>query len=217
MKKIFLLLFFICFCVNTAKASYISYYLIHTGIDNQLKENARQNKIKKNQALVLAVEQQNKTKATTLRTKYAKIKSRLNSLGFLFDAVMITPSAIPAIKQTIANQDRIIKEVQNDPLLIPIALKSEKDFVNKTQMIARFITGLAISYGDINQMKSGDRKMLLNHAIDELNILEGISSNLLSIIQNIKMEKLIAKQQWKNYINREKDIIKEIMTNSKEI
>jgi hypothetical protein len=217
MKKNFFLLLLVSFYVNTAQASYISYYLIHIGIDNQLKENDRQKKIKNKQAEVLAIEQDNKNKANTLKTKYTKIKSRLNSLGFLFDAVMITPSAIPAIKRTIENQDRIIKEVQNDPFLIPIALKSEKDFVYKTQMIARFITGLAISYGDINQMKSGDRKMLLNHAIDELNILESISSNLLSIIQNIKMEKLIAKQSWKNYVNKEKDIIKEIMNNSKSI
>ncbi|WP_026715236.1 hypothetical protein [Flavobacterium daejeonense] len=217
MKKNLLLLLFFCFYVNTAKASYISYYLIHTGIDHQLDENKRQIKIKDNQAGVLALEQNNKEQTTTLKTKYAKIKSRLNSLGFLFDAVMVTPSAIPAIKNTIANQDKIIKEVQNDPLLIPIALKSEKDFVYKIQMISRFITGLAISYGDINQMKSGDRKMLLNHAIDEINILESISGNLLSIIQNIKMEKLIAKHNWNNYINREKDIIKEIMNNSKQI
>lgn len=217
MRKNLLLLFIVCFYVNTAKASYISYYLIHTGINHQLDENERQKKIKNNQASVLAIEQNNKEQTTNLKTKYAKIKSRLNSLGFLFDAVMVTPSAIPAIKNTIANQEKIIKEVQNDPFLIPIALKSEKDFVYKIQMISRFITGLAISYGDINQMKSGDRKMLLNHAIDEINILESISGNLLSIIQNIKMEKLIAKHNWNNYINREKDIIKEIMNNSKQI
>lgn len=217
MKK-YLLITVILLSINNLHArSYISYYLIHVGIDNQLKEKDRQKKIKENEVKVLGLETQNKKDTEVFKTKYAKIKSRLNSLSFLFDAVMITPGAIPAIKGTLKNQEEIFKEVKDAPYLIPVSLEAEKEFVDKLQMILRFITGLSLSYGDINQMKAGDRKMLLNHAIDEINALYGLSGNLLDVIRNIKSSIALDKERWKTWVNREKDLVTDIIKNSKDL
>jgi hypothetical protein len=215
-KILYILLSFFSF-LNTVNSqrNYISYYLIHTGVDVQIKEQKIQDKILTKQKEVLVAEELNKKSTNKLQTKYAKIKERLNSLSLLFDAIMISPNSIPAIKSTIKNQEDIIQELKDAPYLAPIAVASEKEFVDKTEMIIRFITGLALSYGDINQMKPGDRKMLLNHAIDEINTLNSLSYETLSIIKSIKVAIFLKKENWKNFVNKEKDLVLDIIKNAK--
>lgn len=214
MKKIFFLLTCCLFFTN-AKADYINYYLMHTGIDATLKEEKRQNKIKQNEALVMASEEVNEERGKKLKEKYKKIKDRLNNLSLIIDAFFLAPNAIPAVKGTIQNQKRIYQECKDMPELVPIAVESEVQFAKQVEMLIRFITGLTLSYGDINQMKTGDRKILLNHAIEEIDGLWTTSSKLLNTIDNLKMAKMLRELEFKGWVNREKDMIKEIINNAK--
>lgn len=214
MKKMIFLLT-CCLFFTSARADYINYYLMHTGVDATLKEEKRQSKIKQNEALVMASEEVNEERGKKLKEKYKKIKGRLNSLSFIIDAFFLAPNAIPAVKGTIQNQKRIYQECKDDPEFIPIAAGSEIQFANQIEMIIRFITGLTLSYGDINQMKSGDRKILLNHAVEEIDGLWTTSSKLLNTIDNLKMAKMLREIEFNGWINREKDMIKEIINNAK--
>lgn len=217
MKKIFLLLAVLLFYNVIAKADYISYYLIHVGVDHTLKENKRQKQAKNNQTVVTAFHLQNSNLTKQLKTKYSKLRGRLNKLGLLLDAFVLSSEAVPTFNQIVDNQRNIYEECKESPYLIPISIQSEVEFVDRAQMLIRFLTGLALSYGDINQMQAGDRKMLLNHAIKQLDDLNVHSYSLLANIRGYKRAIALKKATQLGWVNQDKQIITDIITNAKDI
>ena len=149
--------------------------------------------------------------------QYKKVKERLNSLGLLFDGAFMAAEAYPTLNSIVKTQGDILNEVQDMPLMIPVALESEREFVKKARSIILFLTGLVLTYGDINQMKAGDRKMLLNHALDELYTLDAISSQLLITLQNIKFAQSLNAASFDSWVNRDKEIINDIINNAKDL
>lgn len=217
MKKAILLIVFL-FSLHLSKAqNYISYYLIHVGVDHTLKEHKRQVKIRNNQAIVGVEEEANRRSMSRFNQKYKQAKERLNKLGLLIDGAFMGVQAYPILNTIIRTQGDIYSEVQSAPYLIPVAIQSEIEFVDKARSVIMFLTGLVLTYGDINQMKAGDRKMLLNHAIDELYVLDAITSNLLNTIRNIKFAQMLKRAEFDGWVNREKDIINDIITNAKNL
>lgn len=217
MKKILFITAFSILIIPKANANYINYYLLHVGIDNTLTEHKRQVNARNEQSQTTVAENINQSESKKFKEKYVKIKDRLNSLSLVIDAFFLSPSAIPAVKGIYDNQKRILKECGNNPLLIPIAIESEVQFIDNTQMIIRFVTGLVLTYGDVNQMKPSDRKMLLSHAIEEIDALWTLSQSILSAIENAKMAMLIKEAQWKVWKNQEKDLINDIIKNAKDL
>ena len=201
---------------NITKASYISYYLVHVGVDHTLKENKRQKEAKEKQLRNTLYETQNTSSTNNVRDKYKRIKERLNKLGLVLEGFVISAQAYPTLQQIYDNQKNIVNECQDSPYLIPMSIQSEIEFVDRAQMLIRFLTGLVLTYGDINQMKSGDRKMLLNHAIKQLDDMNVQSYTLLSNIRNHKASVALSKQRMKDWINRDKEIMTEIIQNAKD-
>lgn len=217
MKKLLLFFALLIFSNGIAQASYISYYLIHVGVDHTLKENKRQKDAKNKQARVLALEVSNAQSANNLNTKYAKIKGRLSKLGLLLDGFIISSEAYPTLKQIIENQKTIYEECKASPYLIAISAQSEVEFVDRAQMLIRFLTGLVLTYGDINQMQQSDRKMLLNHAVKQLDDMNIQSYSLLSNIRNYKRIIALKKASIQSWVNEDRQIISDILSNSKDI
>lgn len=215
MKKTLLIILLALFSHIAKSKDYISYYLIHVAVDHTLKEHERQKSIRNNQAVVTAEEEINRGKMSSFNRKYKQVKERLNSLSLLFDGAFMSMEAYPLLNSIVKTQQDIVREVQAAPYLIPLAISSEAQFVEKARSIIMFLTGLALTYGDINQMKAGDRKMLLHHAIDELYLLDGISTGLLNTINNIKLAQQLKKAQFETWVNRDKEIINDIITNAK--
>lgn len=193
---------------------YISYYLIHVGVDHTLKENGRQKDIKERQVLVGAGEELNRSQMSRFKSLYGKVIERLNKLNLLFDGAFMAVEAYPALASIVRSQQEIISEVQASPYLIPIAVQSETDFVRQAQSVIRYVTGLILTYGDINMMKPADRKMLLNHALHELRALNAISADLLTAIRNIKLAEKLRKAEIEMWINRDREIISDIINNA---
>lgn len=205
------------FTGNSVKADYISYYLVHVGVDHTIKENSRQKEAKQKQLRNTILETNNTNSSNDLRDKYKRIKERLNKLALVFEGFIISAQAYPTLQQIYENQQRIYDECKDSPILIPMSVQSEVEFVDRAQMLIRYLTGLVLTYGDINQMKSGDRKMLLNHAIKQLDEMNILSYTLLSNIRNHKHAIALEKQRVKDWINTDKEIISEIIHNAKEL
>src|SRR5690606_30582522 len=196
---------------------YICYYIMHVAIDHTLRETERQENIRNNQMLVGTAENVNNNEQKQLQQTYDKIMYRLSSLGHAIDASVVTVEAYPTITQIINTQQNIINTVKDHPELTLVAINSQKGIVEKAQSIGSYMAGLILSIGDINQMKSGNRKLLLEHALSELRSVRALSQTLLS---NMRWQIRLHEQQRREtirWINREKELVIDIINNAKKL
>jgi len=195
--------------------SYICYRLIHTGVDNQIREHERQNWIRNAQLAVGAAEEVNRDRMSSFKKMYKKAKGRLNSIGLLMDAGTMGVRAYPLLNAIVRTQGEILSEVAGDPGLLPLAIRSQADFVDRARSIIGYMIGIAATYGDINMMKAGDRKMLLNHAVDELAALDAIAADMLLALRSAKNARKIQGAPFGGWVNREREIMDSIIENAK--
>lgn len=215
--KVLLLAIFVLGCLPHSRADYISYYLIHTGVDHTLKEHERQTKIRNQQALVTTLEETNKNETNRLRSTYDKMISRLNQLGLVIDAAFLTQEAYPTLNTIIRTQKMIVEKVAEYPYLIPFAMENETHVVQKAHSLINYMVGLVVSLGDLNAMKPGDRKLLLSHALNELRTVAGLSYRMLSTLRGRILSDSLRKARFSRWVNREKDLIIDIINNAKKI
>lgn len=204
-------------CTLLCRADYISYYLIHTGVDHSLKEHERQTKVRNQQALVTTLEETNRTEANKLTATYDKMISRLNQLGLVIDAAFLTQEAYPALNTIISTQKMIVEKVSDYPYLAPFAIENEIHIVQKAHSLINYMIGLVVSLGDLNTMKPGDRKLLLTHALNELRTVAGLSYRMLSTVRGRILSDNLRKARFSRWVNREKDLITDIIRNAKRL
>lgn len=214
MKKI-CLAFILLGCTLISRADYISYYLIHTGVDHTLKEHERQITIRNQQALVTTLEETNRSETNKLKSTYDKMISRLNKLGLVIDAAFLSQEAYPTLNTIVRTQRMIVEQVSDYPYLIPFAIENEIHVVQKANSLVNYMVALAVSLGDLNAMKSGDRKLLLTHALNELRTVAGLSYRMLSTIRGRILADNLRKARFSRWVNREKDLITDIIRNAK--
>lgn len=216
MKVLFVAILLLGWSLHS-RADYISYYLIHTGVDHTLKEHERQTRVRNHQALVTTLEETNKTETNRLRSTYDKMISRLNQLGLVIDAAFLTQEAYPTLNTIIRTQKMILEKVADYPYLIPFAIENEIHVVQKAHSLVNYMVGLAVSLGDLNGMKSGDRKLLLGHALNELRTVAGLSYRMLSTLRGRILSDNLRKARFSRWVNREKDLIVDIINNAKKL
>ncbi len=203
------------FSLEANAKSWICYNLIHTQVDNTLDENKIQKKVRNNQGLLGVQHEINKERMGAFQKQFSKIRQRLNTVGLLIDAGFMALEVYPVLQNIEDTQADIFDIVTDSPKLLTIAVESEAEVVNKALSVVRFIAGIILSVGDINQMKPGDRKMLLEHAVNELKVIDSQSYVLLSTLRRVKRE-----EKWKNasfasWVNKDQDIIREIINDTK--
>ncbi|MCL4638328.1 MAG: hypothetical protein M5Z89_04995 [Olivibacter sp.] len=217
MKKTYLILLLFALSLTVQAKDYISYYLVHTGVDHTLKEHTRQTNIRNQQAAVGVLEETNKSETNRLKQSYDKVISRLSKLGLAIDAAFMVQEAYPTLNMILNTQRSIIDQVSNHPHLIPFAIQNELFVINKARTLVNYMAGLILSIGDLNQMKAGDRKLLLAHALNELRAVSGMSYKMLSVIRGRIMAERLRKAGMIAWVNREKDLIGDIIQNAKRI
>lgn len=208
----------VCFLLAPQAQSqnkYICYPMIHAQVQCSLEEHDRQLNIKYNQATVGVEEAVNKEELNSFQKTYQKVKSRLNSLGLIIEGGKFIMETIPLFNSIKKTQSEIFDLVADHPKFIPFAVQSEVEFVDKANSVIRLITGLVLSIGDLNQMEASDRKILLDFAVDELRMLDGQSFILRSSLQRKIMTESLAIAAFADWINQDKRIIDEIMSNIK--
>ncbi len=186
--------------------------LIHQLVSESKSEHSRQDEAKNKQAVTSANEEVNRTQMSKLKTKYRELQSRFHTVGFAIDAAQIGLEASPVVSEIIRQQGIIYQLASDNPVLIALAFQTEKDLVDRARMLANYIAGLALSIGDINQMKASDRKILFSHALTELRLIEGASKGLAVLMLQATYKRSL--KPFADFVNQDKQLVDDILRNA---
>lgn len=189
---------------------------IHQLVGESINENKLQVKAKNQQAVSTANEQANLTLLDRLKVQYRTLQQRYNLLGTAINIADLGMYATPVIEQIINYQSQIIRLAEKNPALIAIGYQSEVQFATQAKDLMGFVTGLVLSYGDINQMRASDRKLLFDYVLLQLSNIQQLAGNMVSMMQYSSLSSLLrAANPFQNWINADIDVAKSIIQNAK--
>jgi hypothetical protein len=147
-----------------------------------------------------------------LKQKYRTLQSRFHTLGLAIDATQIGLQAAPLIREIVDQQAIIVRLAGQDPLLITMAYQTEADLVDKAYRLSMYLYALAISIGDINQMKASDRKILFGHVLTELRRIAGTSRGLAANMYYSNRKRMLESMNpFSEFINRDRQLVDNIL------
>ena len=190
----------------------VSFPMMNQEIRHTMEENDRQKTMKNKQDLNLTTEAVNKKQWEKFKETTTKIQERLRLVDFAMQAIP-TGYAIFLESQKIQDvQSKIVEELQGAPYSLIVVLPSQIRFVDDMQMVVRLLSGIVISYGAINQMEKAERKILLEYALEEVTNLRRDSLFMLMKVRDIKRKVEWTKFVLLNYINKDKQIVEQIIS-----
>lgn len=195
----------------TWEQEYVSFPMMNIEINSTMKEHDRQKEMRKNQLANATVETANRTQWNGFKDKVTKIQDRLRIVSFAIQAIPTGIAMNREITKIIQNQTAIVNEIEAAPLSIIAVLPSQVQFVDDLQMVTRLIIGIVASYGAMNQMEKSERKILLDYALGEVKTLSRNSTHMLLKIRDIKAKVLRNKRAFQYYVNRDKQVVENIM------
>lgn len=161
--------------------------LLHQLVDNSKSEHKRQIELRDQQASSSATEEINRSQMSNLKSKYRDIQRRFSMLSTAVNALQVGIECAPIIDKISQDQQKLFRFCQDDPLLIAMAIQSELDLLDRSQMLLRFAYGLMVSVGDLNAMKISDRRMLLGFVLDELRAISSLLNGLVIAVNSYKL------------------------------
>jgi hypothetical protein len=189
---------------------------IHQLVDESISENKLQVKAKNQQAAATANEQANLTLLAKLKASYRTLQQRYKTLGTAINIADIGIYATPMVQRIISNQAQIIQLASKTPALIAIGYQSEIQFAEKAKSLMGYVAGLTLSFGDVNQMRASDRKILFDYVLSELSIIQDLSGNMLNMMQYSSLSALLkAANPFQNFIDADKSLANDIIQNAK--
>lgn len=194
---------------------YVSFPMMNIEINSTMKEHDRQKEMRKNQLANATVETVNRTQWNGFKDKVTKIQDRLRIVSFAIQAIPTGIAVNREITKIIQNQTAIVNEIETASLSIIAVLPSQVQFVDDLQMVTRLIIGIVASYGAMNQMEKSERKILLDYALGEVKTLSRNSTHMLLKIRDIKAKVLRNKRAFQYYVNRDKQVVENIMNQIK--
>ena len=190
----------------------VSFPMMNQEIRHTMQENDRQKTMKNRQNINLTTEAVNKKQWEKFKETTTKIQERLRLVDFAMQAIP-TGYAIFLESQKIQDvQSKIVEEIQGAPYSLIVVLPSQIRFVDDMQMVVRLLSGIVISYGAINQMEKAERKILLEYALGEVTNLRRDSLFMLMKVRDIKRKVEWTKFVVLNYINKDKQIVEQIIS-----
>jgi len=186
--------------------------LIHQLVSESKSEHSRQDQAKNKQAIASANEEVNRSQMGKLKMKYRELQQRFHTVGLAIDAAQIGLEASPVVSEIIRQQSIIYQLAKDNPILIALAFQTEKDLADRARMLSNYIAGLALSIGDINQMKASDRKILFSHALTELRLIEGASKGLAVAMLQASYKR--STDPFADFVNKDKQLVDDIIRNA---
>jgi hypothetical protein len=216
-------LFIICpiwLLLNAASAFGQQKALNIPGIWQLVGESKSENKLQKTaldrQSRNTAEEYGNKTMLDKLKNTYRTIQQRYSTLGTAINAANVGIDAQPMVSRIISNQSELYTLARDNPAILALAYKTEIQFADKAQMLIRYLVGLCLSMGDVNQMKASDRRILFDYILSELSNIQDLSGNLVNSVRYGNLASLIRSvNPFQNYIDQDKVIVRDIINNAK--
>lgn len=193
----------------------VSFPMMDIEINATMKEHDRQKEMRQKQTLNASVETANDTQWKNFKDKVTKIQDRLRIVSFSLQAIPTGIAMSREVTKITNNQEAIIEEISTAPYSIVPVLPSQIQFVDDLQMVTRLIIGIIVSYGAINQMEKSERKILLDYALGEVKQLSRNSTHMLLKIRDIKAKVLRNKRAFQYYVNRDRQVVEDIMKNMK--
>ncbi len=217
LKLIVLLLpFAFSFSPSMAQRSTIDIVGMHQLIDQSKDEHTRQVNTRNNQATVNANEQANLTLLGKLKDIYRTLQNRYNTLGTAVSVANIGIEATPMVGQIIIYQGQIVKLVEKNPAVAMLGVQSEIEFVQKAEGLLGYVAGLTLSFGDVNQMKASDRKLLFDYVIQQLSQIQELSGNLVDTLSYSNLSSLLRSlNPFQNFVDMDKNMAEDIIQNAK--
>jgi len=215
MKKI--LIFWTLLASFHLKADYVCFLMMNTEIKHTIEENDRQKTMQKDQLGNLGTETVNNQQWNSFKKITTKINSRLNAVSFALQAAPTGVVITRTIQEIYQLQKAIYDELADAPMFIVTAMPAEFRFVEDLEMDVRLIAGIILSYGAINQMEKAERKILLDYAKEEIYQLKLQSFTTLNNIRMAKKTYEMQKHLIKYLINRDKQIVTDIIINAKNL
>jgi hypothetical protein len=214
------LFFMMFFCIVSqnlfAQHNTIDIPAMHQLIPQSIDENKLQVKAKNQQASNSANEQANLTLLDKLKKVYRDLQNRYNTLGTVINIADIGIYATPMVTRIISNQRQIIALTSAHPALLPLGLQTEIEFAEKAKDLAGYVAGLSLSYGDVNQMRASDRKLLFDYVLEQLSEIQQLSGTLVVTLQNSNLNLILRSiNPFQNYIDRDRSIVQEILSNAR--
>ena len=185
--------------------------MIHLRVDQTLKEHERQKKMNKNQTINTAEEEKNKTQWEKFKDVTKNIQNRLRYVDFVLQAIPTGYVITEKTKEIYQTQKSIYAKIKTAPKYLQKILPKQIKFYDDLQMIIRYMTGIVMSYGAINQMERAERQILLDYALAEINSISSASFATLMFIRDAKMAERLKNSQLKYYVERDKALVNDIM------
>jgi len=220
MKIIFLyagwLLIICCCCSGSfAQKSQLNIPGLQQLVSQSESEYELQMQARSRQVLTTANEQANLTLIEKVKRGYRQLQERYNTLGTLVSAANIGIYASPMVSRIISNQAMVLELTRKNPALIAIGYESQLQFAGQAQSLIAYVTALYLSFGDVNQMKAADRKMLFDFVVSELSRIQDLSGNMVRMMQYANAAALFkAANPFQNFIDADIAIGKEIIQNA---
>ncbi|MDO4728857.1 MAG: hypothetical protein Q4B43_07635 [Bacteroidota bacterium] len=200
---------------NGGEQESISIGLISLEIRHSMEEDERQRELYEEHLYNTGIETTNRNWWKKLREKTKKMQERLRFVDFALQAIPVGVVIVQKGEQIFEVQEKIIEEIQNAPYTIQQVIPQQIQFVNDFQMVLRFMFGLVVSYGSLNQMEKAERKILLDHAVNEINQILRNSGYTLRTIRSLKRKYEYQQFVLNHYIKKDKALINSIINNFK--
>lgn len=217
MKKLLLIAVVILFTQQSFARDYLCFYMLNEEIRHSVEENGRQKTLRNTQLQNLATETVNKEEWWKFKDVTEKINKRLNHVSFAIQAIPTSVKVVNEIERTYEIQRRIAEKLVDAPQWIPLALNNQIEFVDDLQMNIRFLAGIILSYGDLNKMEKAERKILLEHAVNEFSLLRQKASSTYFKIVTAEQKYAYRRSMLDQWFKRDKRIIEDILTNARNI
>ncbi|NHA02532.1 hypothetical protein G7092_01925 [Mucilaginibacter sp. HC2] len=209
------------FCLSTSVLSYgqgkvldipeLLQLVSYSKSEHTLQTNARDK-----QTTVTSTETANKTMLGKIKDMYRTLQTRYSTLGTAISAANVGIEAEPMVNSIISSQSQLYQLAQKNPAIIALAYQTEIDFAEQSQMLIRYLAGLIISIGDVNQMKSSDRKLLFDYVISELSKIQDMSNRLVRNVQFGTLASLLHHlNPFDDFVYEDQHMISNILTNAK--
>jgi hypothetical protein len=186
-------------------------------VKSTMDEHERQKRMNNKQSANTTSEAVNNKQWEKLKETTTKIQDRLRIVDFALQAIPTGYVVGIKSKEIKENQQRILQELQTTPQALKKVLSNQIQFADDLQMVMRYLTGLVVSYGAINQMERKERQILLNYALDEVNRLANDSFLTLMLIREYKARLEYRKNMFRYYIERDKSLVEDLMRNIKSL
>jgi hypothetical protein len=213
----FLLLFAFCFKLSAyGQQQTIDIVGMHQLIDESKDEHTAQVKARNQQSVNTANEQANLTLLDKMKNLYRTLQQRYNTLGTAIAIADIGLEGEPMVKQIVSYQSQIVQLAEKNPAIIALGYQTEIEFAEKAESLLGYVTGLALSLGDVNQMKASDRKLLFDYVIAQLSRIQEIAGNMLVLLQYNNLAAVLKElNPFQNFIDQDKSMINNILQNAK--